>query len=56
MDQSVIKMFKAHYLPKTWHALSMKCDVSDELEKAAQVPEKTEVEFQKEMALRHWRS
>ena len=35
-------MFKAHYLQKTWRALSMKCDVSlDELEKAAQAPKKT---------------
>ena len=28
MDQSVIQMFKTHYLRKTWHALSLKCDVS----------------------------
>ena len=44
IDQGVIRMFRAHYLQKTWRALSLKCDVSlDELEKAAQVPEKTEV-------------
>ena len=35
----------------------MKCDVSlDELEKAAQAPEKTEVELQKDVVRRHWRS
>ena len=48
MDQGVINMFKAHYL-------HMKCDVSlDELEKAAQTPEKTEVELQKDVVWRLW--
>ena len=57
MDQGVIKMFKAHYLQKTWRALSMKCDVSlDELEKAAQAPKKTEEELQKDVVQCHWRS
>ena len=50
-------MFKAHCLQKTWHAVSMKCNVSlDELEKAAQAPEKIEVELQKDVVRRHWRS
>ena len=50
MDQGMMKMFKAHYLQKTWLALSMKCDVSlDELEKAAQASEQTEVELQKDV-------
>ena len=35
MDQGVIKMFKAHYLQKSWRSLSMKCYVSlDELEES----------------------
>ena len=33
----------------------MKCDVSlDEVEKAAELPEKNEVELQKDMVRRHW--
>ena len=28
MDQGIIRMFKAHYRQRTWHALSLKCDVS----------------------------
>ena len=49
-------MFKAHYLQKTWRAFSVKCDVSlDEIEKAAQAPENTEVELQKDVVQRHWR-
>ena len=56
MDQGVIKMFKPHYLQKTWHALSMKCSVSlDELETAVQALEKIEVELQ-DMVQHHWRS
>ena len=48
-------MLKAHYLQKTWCALSLKCDVSlDELERAMQAPEKTEVELQKDVVRRHW--
>ena len=55
IDQGVIGMFRAHYLQKVWCALSLKCDVSlDELEKAAQAPEKTEVEIQKDVVRRHW--
>ena len=54
MDQGIIQMFKAHYLQKTCRALSLKCDVSlDELGKAAQSPEKTEVELQKDVVWRH---
>ena len=50
MDQGVIQMFKAYYLQKMWRALSVKWYVSlGELEKAAQAPEKTEVELQKDM-------
>ena len=57
MDQGVIKMFKAHYLQKSRRSLSMKCDVSlDELEKATQAPKKTEVEVQKDVVRRHWKS
>ena len=49
-------MSKAHYLQKSWHSLSMKCDVSlDELEKATQVPKKIEVELQKDVVQRHWK-
>ena len=55
MGQGVIRMSKAHYLQKTWHALSLKCDVSlDELGKAAQAPEKTEVELQKDVVQHQW--
>ena len=57
MDQGVIKMFKAHYLQRSRCSFSMKCDVSsDEFEKAAQAPEKTNVELQKDMVQRHWES
>ena len=56
MDQGVIRMFKAHYLQKTWLDLSLKCDVSlDELEKAPQAPGKTKVELQKAVVWHHWR-
>ena len=56
MDQGVIKMFKAHFLHKSWCSLSMKCDVSlDELEKAAKAPE-NQVELQKDVVWRHWTS
>ena len=55
MDQGVICMFTAHFLQKSWHALSRKCDVSlDELEKAAQARENP-VELQKDMVQQHWR-
>ena len=55
MDQGMINMFKAHYLQKMWHSLSIKCDVSlDELEKTAQAPEKTEVELQKDVVRHYW--
>ena len=57
MDQGVIKMFKAHYLQTSWCSLSMKCDLSlDELENAAQAPEQAEVELQKDVVRRHWKS
>ena len=56
MDQGVIKMFKAHFLQKSWHSLGMKCDVSfDELEEAAQAPE-NQVELQKDLVRQHWKS
>ena len=52
----MIEMFKAHFLQKSWHSLSMKCDVPlDELEKAAQAPKKTNVELQKDMVQQHWK-
>ena len=55
MDQGIIQMFKAHYLQKAWHALSLKCNASlDELEKAVQTPKKTEVELQKDVVQHHW--
>ena len=48
MDQGVIKMFKAHYLQKSWCSLSIKCEVSlDELEKAAQAPERPRWNFRR---------
>ena len=48
-------MFKAHYLQKTWHALSLKCDVSlSKLEKATQAPTESEVQLQKNVVHRHW--
>ena len=50
-------MFMVHNLQKLWRSLSMKCDVSlDEPEKAAQAPEKTEVELQKDVVRHHWKS
>ena len=56
MDQGVIRMFKTHYLQKTWRAFSMKCDASlSELEKATQATMETEVECQKNVVQRHWR-
>ena len=56
MDQGVICMFKTHFLQKSWHSLSLKCDVSlDELEKASQAP-KNPVELQKYVVRRHWKS
>ena len=46
----MIKMFKAHFLQKSWHSLSTKCDVSlDDLEKAAPAPKNP-------MEQRHWKS
>ena len=57
IDQGMIKMFKAHFLQKSWRSISMKCDVSlDELEKAAQTPKKTNVELEKDVVRRHWKS
>ena len=56
MDQGIVRMFKAHCLQKTWHALSLKCEVSlSKLEKATQAPEKTELGLQKDVVGRHWR-
>ena len=53
----MIEMFKAHYLQKMWCSLSMKCDVTlDELQKATQAREKTEVELQKDVVQRLWRA
>ena len=53
MDQGVIRMFKTHFLQKSWHSLGLKCNVSlDELEKAAQAPENP-VELQKDVVRRH---
>ena len=55
MDQGVIQTFKTPYLQKTWHALSLKCDVSlSEFEKAAQALVENEVELQKNVVQRHW--
>ena len=55
MDQGVIQMFKTHYLQKTRHALSLKCDVPlSELEKATQAPAEREVEFLKNVVRCHW--
>ena len=49
-------MFKTHYFLKTWHALSLKCDMSlSELEKATQALVETEVELQKNLVWHHWR-
>ena len=52
----MIKMFKAHFLQKSWRSLSMKLDVSlDELEKAAQALENP-VGLQKDVVRQHWKS
>ena len=56
MDQGEIKMFKVHFLQKSWHSLSMKCGVSlDQLEKAVQAP-KNPVELQKDVVQLHCKS
>ena len=48
MEQGVIKMFKAHYLQKSWRSLSMKCDGSlNKLEKAAQLLRRLRWNFRK---------
>ena len=56
MDQGVIQMFKAHFLQKSWRALSSKCDMSlSDLEKAAVAPDKGLDEVRKDVVRQHWR-